>query len=150
MSSQQKIPELYKAEDIKREADELNRMARLRASVKKLRKLNVLPFVLALPLSAALVSFIYLVLSILPNEPYFSHQPLSAWALVSLCLYPIVQSTLHNTVFEGRRYDEIELLRRLFLRDHGYWDALKRMDKECPSVAKKIRRMRYVTGELAD
>ncbi|MHB8831074.1 MAG: hypothetical protein ACYC44_03095, partial [Patescibacteria group bacterium] len=59
MSSQKKIRELYDAEDIRREAYELERMAQLRGSVKKLRKLTMLPFGWAMLISVAIIGTVY-------------------------------------------------------------------------------------------
>lgn len=151
MSAQKKIPELYKAEDIRREAYELERMAQLRGSVKKLRKLNVLPFVLALLISVAIIGAIYGLLVIFHQLPSpLVPQPLILVVIGLLPVYTGVALSLHKFHFEELYYDEVERLRRLFLKDHGYWDALNRMDEEYPAVAKKIRRMKYVTGEVAD
>ncbi|MDD5725860.1 MAG: hypothetical protein PHC53_00400 [Patescibacteria group bacterium] len=148
MSAQKKIPELYDAEDIRREACELERMAQLRGSVKKLRKLTMLPFVWAMLISVVIIGAAHGLLVVFYQLPSALVPQLVVFSLTFV--YTCVVLSLQKFCFEEPYYDEVERLRRLFLKDHGYWDALNRMDKEYPAVAKKIRRMKYVTGEVAD
>ncbi|MHB8831273.1 MAG: hypothetical protein ACYC44_04130, partial [Patescibacteria group bacterium] len=111
-------------------------------------KLTMLPFVWAMLISVAIIGTVYGLLVVFYQLPSAFVPQLVVFSLTFV--YTCVVLSLQKFYFEELYCNEVERLRRLFLKDHGYWDALNRMDKEYPAVAKKIRRMKYVTGEPAD
>ena len=142
MSAKKKIPELYKAEDIRREAHEQERMYQLRMSIKRLWWLRWLPLLIPSPFIGLVIwSMIRLAYHIVPVQ-FLSFWPLAL--ILSAPAYLFTWIVLDKKYFWDRACDEVEKMRRLFLREPAYYDALKRLETEEPKLGARIRRMKYV------
>lgn len=140
MRAQEKIPELYKAEDIKREAGELERISRLRRMTTEYERLRVGRFVWAGPISLALTAVAGASMSVLHLKMQ-KNDALLLLGLVLLMAYVISAIALGGFYFGNRLWHRACKMRELLAVDKRYRDALENLKQRDPALAKRIYRI---------
>jgi len=150
MSAETTIPELYKAEDIRREATELERVSRLRQMTDRIEWLRTGYFVVAGPISVVLFLSIYFVLSVLHYLPQTNQISFLLGFFGLAMTYALTALALEWLSFRDRMYDKVCEMRNLFAFNEDYRDTLENLKQRDPALAKRICRMKFVTGGFAD
>lgn len=146
MSSRVKIPELYDAPDIRREAKELERISRLRRMITEIEWLSVGRLVWAGPISLALTAVIGASMSVLHLKMQ-ANDALLLLGLVLLMAYVLSAIALGGFYFGDHLWDSSCEMRKLIAVDKSYRDTLENLKQRDPALAKRIHR---ITGEPAN
>lgn len=147
MSAQNKIQALYLAEDIRREAYELERIARLRQMTEKIEWLRSGYYILALPVSLVISAVVCLVLGYVDFLPSTKQACFFMGVMIMVIVYLLTGLVLEKSIFRDRLYDKACEMRNLLAIDRSYRETLERLKQDDPALAKRICRMKFVTGE---
>ena len=148
MSDQKKLPALYSAIDIRIEAYELERISRLRQMTKKIEWLKMKRFFIAALVSGVMITVIYFILGYLHLLPS-TNQGSFLLSFFGTALLLVLNDLFAVFLYKDRIMEKKIEICNLLASDHAYRDTLESLKQRDPELAKRIYRMKFVTGEPA-